>query len=324
MIMGTRQIGFAILVCAMILLNAGRIGAQNLPAASPMVLRACDAKVTGNLKIQGKAETATIHFWNKPDDLISWAWNSPKPGNYRVALNYSLGAAMKGGKILLVAHDQLIVAPAEPTGKWSDFRTFELGVVRVERAGEISVILQAAQLPQTPGAALPDVAWLSLAPTNAPATSKPYAASSASKNRPDNTVRLSASSVESGHPAEMAFDGSIATRWCAGSGALNEWLRIDFAAPKAVGGMETIWEFPGDEYGYTIEGSADGKAWKELAKATNMASKIRTKLSGTYRALRIKVTSLPQGKRWASISEVRIFDNQGKPIGNEQKTAIPD
>ena len=96
-----------------------------------------------------------------------------KPGNYRVEPNCSLDRKMTGGKILFVAGDQQIAAPAEPTGKWSDFHTFELGIMNVDRAGDIPVMLQAAQLPQVSGAALPDVSRLSLTPTNTPAASKP-------------------------------------------------------------------------------------------------------------------------------------------------------
>ena len=158
----------------MTLLGGGRYFAQEPPAGITVVLPASTAKVTGALKIQGQAEAATIHFWNNTNDFISWAWVAAKPGNYRVELNYSLDRKMTGGKILLVAGDQQIVAPAEPTDKWSDFHTFELGIVRVDKAGDTTVTLQAAQLPQVPGAALPDVSWLSLTPTNAPATSTSF------------------------------------------------------------------------------------------------------------------------------------------------------
>jgi hypothetical protein len=200
-----------------------------------------------------------------------------------------------------------------PSVTFSDFRTFELGVVRMDKTGNVPVILQAAQLPQVPGVALPDVSRLSLTLTDAPATSKPLDVQSTAGNKTAKTVTLSVSSEEGGHPADHAFDGSTKTRWCAGSDALAEWLRFDFDDPKAIGGMEADWEFPDKEYGYVIEGTVDGKAWKELAKTTNKAAERRTKLSGTYNSLRIKVTSLPEDK-WASISEVRIFDNMGKAI----------
>jgi hypothetical protein len=171
--MTTRHTVFATLVLVMALLGGGRVGAQESPEGKPIVLPASDAKVTGALKIQGKSETATIHFWNNTNDAISWVWVGAKPGNYRVELNYSLDPKMTGGKILFRAGDQQLIAPAPVTGKWSDFHTFELGVVQVGQGGDIPVKLQAAQLPQVPGAALPDVGWLSFTATKAPATSNP-------------------------------------------------------------------------------------------------------------------------------------------------------
>ena len=142
-----------------------------------------------------------------------------------------------------------------------------------------------------------------------PPPSKTVGAPSATGDKPARAASFSASSEESGHPASHAFDGATETRWCASSAALNEWLRIDFDTPRAIGGMEILWEHTDDEYGYAVEGSADGRVWKDLAKATNSPAARRTKLSGTYTALRIKVTALPTGKRWASISEVRLFDD---------------
>ena len=137
------------------------------------MLQAGEAKVTGNLRIQGVGDKATIHYWNKTEDKISWECGILQKGNYKVAMNYSLDKAMKGGKISFTAGDQQIITLAEPSGSWSDFRTFELGIVNIDKTGTARIVLQAAQLPDVQGAALPDVFWLSLTPTNETATSKP-------------------------------------------------------------------------------------------------------------------------------------------------------
>jgi hypothetical protein len=128
-------------------------------------------------------------------------------------------------------------------------------------------------------------------------------------------VTLTASSEESeeGHTAAKAFDGSKDTRWCASSDMLNEWLRMDFDKPRAVGVIEIDWEFPEEDYGSTIQGSQDGKEWVELSTFQSKTAEKRIRLAGTYQAVRIKVTSLPEDK-WASIAEVRLFDADEKPI----------
>ncbi len=140
--------------------------------AETHVLHAWQARLTGNLKLQGEKEGASIHFWNKPEDTITWTWAAATPGRYRAELNYSLHPNMQGGKISLTVGDQRIVAPADTTAAWTDFRTFPLGIVSVERAGELSVVLQAAQMPLPTSSAMPDVVWLSLTPTDDPANSE--------------------------------------------------------------------------------------------------------------------------------------------------------
>jgi len=134
------------------------------------------------------------------------------------------------------------------------------------------------------------------------------------KKESAKSITLTASSEETGNTPAKAFDDSMDSRWCASSDAVDEWLQLSFDKPKNVGSVEVNWEFPEEEYGYTIEGSADGKDWKELAKLKDTGAKT-TKVSGTFSALRVKVTSLPEGK-WASITEVRLLDTDGKAIKN--------
>lgn len=136
------------------------------------VLYAWKAALTGNLKLHDEKEAATIHFWNQAEDTITWNWHATKPGNYLVELNYSLNPSLKDGRILLMIGGQQIIAPAVPSAGWTEYKTFPLGVVAVEKAGKQSVVLKAAQLPTAQRAAMPDIAWLSLTPTDGPATSE--------------------------------------------------------------------------------------------------------------------------------------------------------
>ncbi|HEY3761865.1 MAG TPA: hypothetical protein VGN23_08965 [Verrucomicrobiae bacterium] len=119
-----------------------------------------------------KTGVVAIHYWLKTNDVISWVWSVPRPGNYSVALNYALNPKMAGGIISFKAGDQQIIVPAVTTSNWQDFRTLELGIVQADKTGDLPITLQAAQVPSGKGAAMPDIAWLSLTLTNAPATAK--------------------------------------------------------------------------------------------------------------------------------------------------------
>jgi hypothetical protein len=166
----------------------------HVSAAEAHVLHAWQARLTGNLKLQREKEAASIHFWNKPEDTISWIWPSAKRGRYRAELNYSLHPNMKGGRISLTIGAQRIVVAAPTTAAWMEFRTFPLGNVSVDEAGDVRVILQAAQMPSAESPAMPDVVWLSLTPTEESASSE--------SARPSNRFK-----------GEALFDGKSLSGW---------------------------------------------------------------------------------------------------------------
>lgn len=117
------------------------------------------------------------------------------------------------------------------------------------------------------------------------------------------TATASGEEIDKGNTAQMAVDGDPATRWCAGDGRPNQWLQLDLGAAQHVSRAEVAWEFPDLKYQHVVEASADGKAWKALP--------------GNVRYVRIRTTALPKQK-WASISEVKLFDAAGKPIENRK------
>jgi hypothetical protein len=154
------------------LLMYGYMEAQNSTNMNDILLQAGTAKITGNLKILNEPKPVSVHYWNNLEDIISWDCPIPKPGNYLVKINYSLDKELTGGVISFIAGDQQIIAATVPTCNWLDFRIFELGVVKINKAGNIMVTVQGIRLPHAEGP-LPDIAWISLSPTNAATTSKP-------------------------------------------------------------------------------------------------------------------------------------------------------
>jgi putative membrane-bound dehydrogenase-like protein len=75
-----------------------------------------------------------------------------------------------------------------------------------------------------------------------------------------------ASSQETGKKnfAVGAVDGNLGTRWCAQGARSGEWWQVDLGAPKHVKSLRIHWEKSNAAYRYKIEGSADGKTWKDL------------------------------------------------------------
>lgn len=72
----------------------------------------------------------------------------------------------------------------------------------------------------------------------------------------------------------MATDGSIATKWSSNRPAGNHpytvenWLRVDLGATKAVSQAVIDWE-SSNSFDYRVEGSVDGTTWSTLARVQN-------------------------------------------------------
>ena len=133
--------------------------------------------------------------------------------------------------------------------------------------------------------------------------------------QPAQAVTAASEEINSGNNAAMAIDGDSNTRWCAADGSLNQWLAVDFGKVTSLGSVEIEWENP-LAYQFKIEVSDDGKTWKIAADRTqnhDAARLDKVALDSAGRLVRVTVTGLPEGK-WASISELRVFDTAGKQL----------
>lgn len=80
------------------------------------------------------------------------------------------------------------------------------------------------------------------------------------------------SSLDADHGPERAFDEDIRTSWAAATGALGEFLQVDFGKPCRIDSVQinfadvnsTAHGFTKDSYRYAIEVSDDGESWKPL------------------------------------------------------------
>ena len=133
------------------------------------------------------------------------------------------------------------------------------------------------------------------------------------------SIGVTASSEESekGNSADRAFDGDPQTRWCAAGAGNKNWLMLDLGSATKVSGMEIDWEFPELTYGFKVEGTVDGKTWRELFAGDSKSAAKKLPVSGELQMIRVKATQVPNVK-WASISEIRLLDAEGKEIKNRR------
>ena len=183
---------------------------KELQEESSVYCWARDAQVCGSLKIHDKGEQkATIHLWNNLNDSIHWV-ESFQEGNYWVRMHYSEPAM--GGAASLTVGDEQLVSLLEPTGDWTRYETFDLGIIRINKTGRLPVTLKGTQLSLVDGkhqSALPDVHWISFTPTDEEAQSQPV-------------------DILSQFNGQPIFNGRDLEGWVGNNGATSEkWFRVE-------------------------------------------------------------------------------------------------
>lgn len=123
---------------------------------------------------------------------------------------------------------------------------------------------------------------------------------------------LTASSSETPHPPETAFDGNPETRWCAKGGDFPQWLQADLGDTRHVTGSSIAWENEDERYACRIEGRLKDGDWKVLADATATPGIGNGPVKVTpldVRFVRVLVVK-NSGQHWASIREWKILTTE--------------
>ncbi len=142
-------------------------------------------------------------------------------------------------------------------------------------------------------------------------------------------VKVTASSTQGGNDEINVLDGEAETRWCADGGSVPQWLQLELPQAEKLTGIDILWEQADTIYFHKVEGSADGKAWKVLADATNTKDKGRNQHTFTadgIRFVRINVEKTSAGgAAWVSIREVVLKGPNLKgftAIGKDGKSGV--
>ncbi len=125
-------------------------------------------------------------------------------------------------------------------------------------------------------------------------------------------VKITASSTQSGHPAEHALDGDPATRWCADGSSYPQWLQIELETPRIIRSIEIDWESRGAAYQYRVEGSNDGQSWRMLLdQSKNTKAGLGRELLTAQEETRfVRITGVSSKAGWCSLWNVAL-DGEG-------------
>jgi alpha-L-fucosidase len=85
-----------------------------------------------------------IARWTGPDDAATWRLLISQAGTYSVRIKYAARAASAGAKYVVAVGGQSRNGRVVPTGDWYEYKTFDLGTVKVDKAGEYVVTVRPA------------------------------------------------------------------------------------------------------------------------------------------------------------------------------------
>lgn len=138
---------------------------------------------------------------------------------------------------------------------------------------------------------------------------------------------IQASTTEAGNPPAHAIDGNEGTRWCASSGAGNQWLMLDLGRLEEVSALQILWEKSTDNP-FSVEISGEGLNWQiARPKAPAEGASQRVPLSGKARYIRVSGDGSVGA--WVSIRELVAVDTDGqaiqpRPAISEGKALAPE
>jgi hypothetical protein len=129
----------------------------------------------------------------------------------------------------------------------------------------------------------------------------------------DSGWKTSASTDYNDMPAQAAVDGSTTTRWASASTDM-EWWQADFGAPKALAGLDILWEAAYSE-SYRAEISDDAKNWRTVYNV-ELGDGGRDILRFAPVAARyLRIQCYRRGSGWGnSIWEISFLDPKDRPI----------
>ena len=120
------------------------------------------ARIEGKGPLSVEHEPTNLGSWMDDRDDAHWSVQVKRPGTFQVSLDYALEAGSKGSELALTVGGQTLTIPLAKTAGWSDYRTIDVGTIRVEKAGTNDFVLQGRK---GDGIGVANVRALALTPT---------------------------------------------------------------------------------------------------------------------------------------------------------------
>lgn len=114
-------------------------------SADIVMLHPRDAKIDGTAKYY--VEHEDIGYWTNPKTKVSWDFNLPRVGTYRVIIAYGCINESAGSTFDIVIGGQKANGTVQATGNWIKHKEYDLGPVILRKAGAMKLEVIPTQKP---------------------------------------------------------------------------------------------------------------------------------------------------------------------------------
>jgi alpha-L-fucosidase len=113
---------------------------------SPFELDYLKAVTAGRaVKRFNRAGKSHVSKWTGPHDSVAWHLLVSQTGRYKVTIRYSARSAWENRRYIVEIGGQSITAVVGATGEGYQYKAFDLGYVRIPKAGEYTVSIRPAE-----------------------------------------------------------------------------------------------------------------------------------------------------------------------------------
>jgi len=113
-----------------------------------VALKAADAALHGeSVQYESGDGKDNVGYWTNAGDWVGWDFTITKPGEFTVEIAFACDDGSGDSEYTVGVGDQKLSDKIEATGSWTDFKSKELGKIKLDKAGRHTLEVRATSKP---------------------------------------------------------------------------------------------------------------------------------------------------------------------------------
>jgi hypothetical protein len=94
------------------------------------------------MRYEPKPEKNCLGYWVNEDDWAEWNFDLTSPGKFKIEVVHGCGPDNGGSEVAVLVNGETLKFKVEDTGGFQNWKTHELGIVEMDRAGENKIAIK--------------------------------------------------------------------------------------------------------------------------------------------------------------------------------------